>query len=471
MLPKYLNLSLLAGIAMLAVACSSQDAPNATDPVEIRLSASVMAVTYDGAGSRFEPLNESLAEGATVGVTVTNYYGEELYNETMTVGANGYLTGDPMYYPTDGYPLIITAITPVRDYTDLRLVMDQRGDGAFEFNNICRGSINVDSPTTNTIGIPLEHKLCKLALVINKSSSLADIDYVTINDIVYSVWKTKDSDMDIFECLLMDNADYGMPEILYFAPKEHPDYPNYYEAIVGPQTFEHEFAIHIILTDNTEYIYYYDGDAFMLRPGESKCIEITLYEDNPSSGPTAIDLGSDFTVLWASYNLGATSPEEVGDYYWWGDSNPARVGDVTERENWYTGMSTYWMLLDISGDYTNEYPNDDPATIQWGGGWRMPTMDEISELINNCQMDMSIVDNVTGYKFYTNDNEIYIPCGGFYKEADLVFWQEKAYLWSQTCYPPDRMAWCLCIEPGQSFGMGSAVDPMYAMPIRPVKDK
>ena len=82
--------------------------------------------------------------------------------------------------------------------------------------------------------------------------------------------------------------------------------------------------------------------------------------------PEAVDLG--LSVKWASFNLGASKPEEYGDYYAWGETE---VKDEYTEEN-YSYHDNPKVLP----------PEKDVAQVKLGGKWRMPTTDEIEELRN-----------------------------------------------------------------------------------------
>ena len=104
--------------------------------------------------------------------------------------------------------------------------------------------------------------------------------------------------------------------------------------------------------------------------------------------PHAIDLGLPSGTKWACCNVGASSPEEYGGYYAWGETE--------EKDDYYLLNYKYYLGdLDGDGNYLeeNEYVNIgsnisgtqyDVAHIKWGSSWYMPTLDEIQELLNEC---------------------------------------------------------------------------------------
>ena len=107
-----------------------------------------------------------------------------------------------------------------------------------------------------------------------------------------------------------------------------------------------------------------------------------------------MDLGLPSGTLWATYNIGASKPEEVGDYFSWGE---------TEKKDYYNWSSYKWCISNNGGlDFLTKYNSghryngkidnlqtlltqDDVASAKWGSEWRMPTNDEFQELLDNCQ--------------------------------------------------------------------------------------
>lgn len=140
------------------------------------------------------------------------------------------------------------------------------------------------------------------------------------------------------------------------------------------------------------------------------------------SGMRSVDLGLPSGLLWASCNLGANSPREYGDYYAW--------GEIVTKEI-FTNLNYSWAgmeLQDFSGD-----PTYDAATAILGGGWRMPTGAEFSELLEHTNITMLVVN---GQKFLkatskTNQEAIYFSLGG-YRGVDVQYLEETGYYWSSS---------------------------------------
>ncbi len=136
----------------------------------------------------------------------------------------------------------------------------------------------------------------------------------------------------------------------------------------------------------------------------------------------AVDLGLPSGTLWATYNVGAISPEDHGNYYAW--------GETTTKDSYTEGNSqTYRNRMDdISGDMLY-----DAATANWGEEWRMPTNAEFEELVDNCYWTRTKLNGVPGYevKSKKSDNSIFLPTAGcrFY---DKTYNDAEGHYWSST---------------------------------------
>ncbi len=130
--------------------------------------------------------------------------------------------------------------------------------------------------------------------------------------------------------------------------------------------------------------------------------------------PHAVDLG--LSVKWAFCNVGATKPEDYGDYFAWGEISPKTNFTYDNYQHWedYDGDGTwdhdeFILNTDISGTQC------DAARANWGGSWRMPTKSECDELIDNCTWTWTTLNGVKGYEFKSkkNGNSIFLPAAGY----------------------------------------------------------
>ena len=159
----------------------------------------------------------------------------------------------------------------------------------------------------------------------------------------------------------------------------------------------------------------------------------------------AVDLG--LSVKWATCNVGATKPEEYGNYYAWGETQTKRVysqnnykygtcdGDFCTLTKYCSNSS--WGKNGFTDALTTLEASDDAATANWGGAWRMPTIDEWQELIDNC--DWTWTDNYNGtgvagriVTSKANGNSIFLPAAGFRIDDDLSQRDDHGGYWSSS---------------------------------------
>ena len=157
------------------------------------------------------------------------------------------------------------------------------------------------------------------------------------------------------------------------------------------------------------------------------------YEENMINGHEYVDLGLPSGLLWATCNVGATTPEEYGDYFAWGETS-------TKNTYYYDNCPTYGLTysqlqsqgyIDSNGNLT---PEHDAATANWGGDWHMPTYAELNELSTQCTWTWTTQNGVKGYKVTskTNDNYIFLPVAGYRKESSLNLAGNYGYYRSST---------------------------------------
>lgn len=118
----------------------------------------------------------------------------------------------------------------------------------------------------------------------------------------------------------------------------------------------------------------------------------------------AIDLG--LSVKWAAFNVGATKPEEFGNYYAWGEIEPKKQYD----SGTYVGFDFMDLIMGTRDTYGTD---KDVAHVKWGGKWRIPTLSEIYELRDNCTYEETNLNGVNGMRFTgKNGNSIFLPAAG-----------------------------------------------------------
>lgn len=182
------------------------------------------------------------------------------------------------------------------------------------------------------------------------------------------------------------------------------------------------------LKPNTEYVYWIrytctiNGMTFYYSSDNS----VEFWTKKKSEGPTpgeAIDLG--LSVKWASRNVGASSPEDYGGYYAWGETEERDFWDYgLLKYKWFNSETCYMIYIgsNISG---TQY---DVARVKWGGSWRMPTRDEIKELVYNCIWKWTTYNGVEGQLVTgPNGNSIFLP-------TNINHSLRHGYYWSASLY-------------------------------------
>ncbi len=129
-----------------------------------------------------------------------------------------------------------------------------------------------------------------------------------------------------------------------------------------------------------------------------------------------VDLGLTSGTLWSSCNIGASTPEEYGSYFAWGETAPKSNYD------WSTykfGGGSNFTKYNSSDGLTELALEDDAAYVLWGENWRMPTHQQELELVNECSWESTTLNGISGYKITgPNGNSIFMPRGGLYDGTD-----------------------------------------------------
>ena len=157
-----------------------------------------------------------------------------------------------------------------------------------------------------------------------------------------------------------------------------------------------------------------------------------------------VDLGLPSGTLWATCNVGASAPEQYGDYFAWGETAPKDCYEWFTYK-WCNGSRNTMTKYCTNSSYgyngftdgkTELDPEDDAAYVNWGPSWRMPTTQQQGELYDNCSSTWTTLNGVSGRLFTgPNGNTLFLPAAG-YRWYELLYYAGSwGDYWSRTLRP------------------------------------
>jgi hypothetical protein len=179
-----------------------------------------------------------------------------------------------------------------------------------------------------------------------------------------------------------------------------------------------------------------------------------------------VDLGLPSGLLWATRNVGASSPEDYGDYFAWGETQLKSYYDWSTYQytcnDDYDGLTkycnySYYGCNGFTDNLTILQPGDDAATANWGSGARMPTRQEWEELRDYCSSVWTTQNGVNGRRFTgPNGNTLFLPAAGFRWNGGLNYAGNCGYYWSSSLNTDDPdSAWYFFFPLGYTGVYGS----------------
>ena len=248
--------------------------------------------------------------------------------------------------------------------------------------------------------------------------------------------------------------------------------PNAGGAVTGGGTFEKGQSCTVTASANHGYTFTYwteNGEVVSALPNYTFRVthDMTLVANFaiPCVG-SYIDLGLPSGTLWASWNVGAASPEGYGDYFAWGETQPK---DIYSLSNYQYSSGSHGKLSKYCNDarygdngFTDDLivllPEDDAAVANWGDDWRMPTREEWNELLNHTTHTLTTQNGVNGRLFTaSNGASLFLPAAGYYwgntfcDEGSCEYWSNML----DTEEPYD--AWLLYISYSNYYCVGSTL--------------
>lgn len=168
-----------------------------------------------------------------------------------------------------------------------------------------------------------------------------------------------------------------------------------------------------------------------------------------------VDLGLPSGTLWATRNVGASSPEDFGYFLAWGETEPKDVETYTWNGykwcegNVYSFTKYNRGLYGIYDGKSELDPEDDAAYVHYPNG-RTPTRKQIHELLYYCDAYWTQINGVKGYKLQSifNHNTIFLPVAGSIEEG--VYYDPdnySTYYWSRNLSERyDELASCMYLS-------------------------
>ena len=157
-----------------------------------------------------------------------------------------------------------------------------------------------------------------------------------------------------------------------------------------------------------------------------------------------VDLGLPSGTMWATCNVGATELEDEGllfqfgrvdGYKYWDTNNKFR----TNNQNFQDTVNEF-IPKSTSGKVYKENEildlDDDAAHVNMGGKWRMPTKDELEELLDNTTHEVKNVNEVQGILFTSNINNkhLFVPFAGWWCNGSFYKVRSSTNMWSSQVH-------------------------------------
>lgn len=201
----------------------------------------------------------------------------------------------------------------------------------------------------------------------------------------------------------------------------------------------------------------FNNGASLTRPYVAYCEDTGHVHYGPHDPVTNdypyVDLGLPSGTLWATCNVGASSPEQYGDYYAWGEIEPNKASAYTlQNYRFYPGNDDdeYSKYNSTDNKMTLELA-DDAAHVIMGGEWHMPTSAQYAELLDNTTSSWTTDYNGTGvagmiFTSKNNENSIFFPAAGVVVDKGSIGQGEWFDVWSSSRNSNSWYAWYMYVN-------------------------
>ena len=493
------HILLLAAAALLTLAGCLKD-PGPAEGGAITIEASIGAptkVTYDGEGSTFAE-GDKIAVYAWTGSAAAAPAERVVDGIVNTLGSDGkWIPASVMYWKPGSDAHYFLGVSPLRAISDFTAdAVTLSGTYASDDLLFAR---NFDGlkPGTSPVALTFSHAMARLTVNVKVRNEFGASPAVSV-----SVTARSGATVNYLTQAVTATGD-ASARSLTAAASAPAGYTHSFGGIQVPQ----DGVRTVTLTVGGKNYVYEAGEDIPLSSGHHTTLGLILGKDKLElsgvsvsdwtagsalsggdvsvtkiNGHAWIDLGLPSGLKWAACNVGATEPEEPGDFFAWGETFQKTVA--------YT-WSTLQYCMDDKGVRFSKYVSsdradlwggagsldnktvldaeDDAATANWGAPWRTPTDAEWTELRGNCDSKWTTQNGVPGYLFTSKKNQatLFLPAAGY---RDGV---EKAgscgSYWSSSLYTASPYhAWYVDFDSGQ---VGVSSNYRYrGRSVRPVLD-
>ena len=256
--------------------------------------------------------------------------------------------------------------------------------------------------------------------------------------------------------------------------------------VSGGGTYEEGQSCTVIVTANDGFVFYSWSEANE-RVSSDVTYSFTVDRDrslvahfamSDGDGHAYVDLGLPSGTLWAFCNIGATTPEDYGDYFAWGETETKAIYNWGNYQHCNGTSNTITKYCNDPNNGDNGFtdnitillPEDDAANAQWGDDWHIPTRDEWNELLENTTHTWTTQNGVHGRLITaTNGASIFLPAAGYRTGNELRDAGSHGHYWASSILSgASYLAWYLKFYSGicQMNYYGYRDDGQSVRPVR-----
>ena len=172
--------------------------------------------------------------------------------------------------------------------------------------------------------------------------------------------------------------------------------------------------------------------------------------------PHSIDLGLPSGTKWSCCNVGASKPEEYGEYYAFGETEEREIYDAKSKKGVVFSFTEHTVVLRY-----------DVAYVKWNKSWRTPSPEQMKEFLDNCTSEWTVLNGVNGKRFKgKNGNSVFLPAGGVIMRLSNQSEGKIGHYWSNKEIDDNNAYYLFFYEGGGGQHHGVKA---HGRTIRPVK--